>query len=375
MSETFDFINWLDTTLNPKASEVIEYVDEHYLSPFSQQVIPKEGQELYDEGSIAFFPMTLSAAHKPVGILSRVPQSQLALIVYNQERMVVGWSVTPTQLTSALNRAGWSVNTLELQDPFIAVTCTRRPKLDIKGKHIAIVGLGPSAETFVATAKAFGGPRSLWDEVWGINAMGLTLQCDRIIHMDDYRIQEIRAKAKPQSNIAVMLKGLEATSVPIYTSRVDPRLPTSIEMPLKDLYHRFGHLYFNSTVPYAIALAVMDGASQLSLFGMDYTYPNAHDAEKGRACLEFWLGIAMCHGVSISIARDSSLMDTLEPLENKLYGYDGYEVGINGSELTMDYSRELPTAEEIEHRYDHTRHPNPRAQGLDSPENGDPTND
>jgi hypothetical protein len=50
--------------------------------------------------------------------------------------------------------------------------------------------------------------------------------------------------------------------------------------------------YFNSTAAYAVAYAIHMGVKKISVFGMDFTYPNAHDAEKGRACVEFWLGIA-----------------------------------------------------------------------------------
>jgi hypothetical protein len=43
-----------------------------------------------------------------------------------------------------------------------------------------------------------------------------------------------------------------------------------------------GIAYFNNTAAYAVAYAVHIGVKKITLFGCDYTYPNAHDAEKGR---------------------------------------------------------------------------------------------
>jgi hypothetical protein len=57
-----------------------------------------------------------------------------------------------------------------------------------------------------------------------------------------------------------------------------------------------GMAYLNNTGACAVAYAVHIGVKKISLFGCDYTYPNVHDAEKGRACLEFHLGIAKAAG-------------------------------------------------------------------------------
>jgi hypothetical protein len=71
--------------------------------------------------------------------------------------------------------------------------------------HIAILGLGPSVRQYLELTKRAGGRSAFCTETWGINALGDVFACDRIFHMDDVRIQEIRAAAKPDSNIARML--------------------------------------------------------------------------------------------------------------------------------------------------------------------------
>jgi hypothetical protein len=96
---------------------------------------------------------------------------------------------------------------------------------------------------------------------------------------------------------------------------------------------------------------------------MDFTYPNSHDAEKGRACVEFWLGVAATRGIKIGLAKGTTLMDAWCDRQERLYGYDTRRVLVEADaagvvKVGFEEITALPTAEEIEHRYDHSRHPN-----------------
>lgn len=232
--------------------------------------------------------------------------------------------------------------------------------------RVAILGLGPSLETFVDVTKRLGGRRGLVDEVWGINALGDIIQCDRVFHMDDVRIQEIRAAARPESNIAAMLSWMKSHPGPIYTSRAHEDYPGLIEYPLEDVVNSCGVAYFNSTAAYAVAYAVHLGVQHISLFGCDFTYPNSHDAEKGRACVEFHLGIAKARGINIGLPNNTSLMDGIATKQDRLYGYDTVDLEITddetGFKVAKTFHDRRPTADEIERRYDHSKHPNPLAQ-------------
>lgn len=241
---------------------------------------------------------------------------------------------------------------------------------DVLPKRIAIIGLGPSANGYLYLSRKHGGRRAIADEVWGINALGDVLLCDRIFHMDDVRIQEIRAAAKPDSNIAAMLQWMKGHPGPIYTSRPREDYPGMVALPIEDMIRTLKFVYFNSTAAWAVAYAVYlnivtqgAAAKELSIFGMDFTYPNVHDAEKGRACVEFWLGVASARGVKVVAPRSSSLLDSCHTEAERLYGFDTLEVKIENSPegLKFGYTEreKLPTAEEIERSYDHTRHPNP----------------
>lgn len=240
----------------------------------------------------------------------------------------------------------------------------------LAGKHVAILGLGPSLETYMDLTRRLGGRRALADETWSINALGDVFACDRVFHMDDVLIQMVRAEALPESNIAKMLAWMRTHPGPIYTSRTHPDFPGLVEFPLEDVINDLGTAYFNNTASYAAALAIHLGASAISLWGCDYTYPNAHHAEKGRAGLEYWLGYALGRGIDVRVPESSSLMDSCEG--RPLYGFGA--LGSRDAEIerqadgtakvTFIERRCLPTAAEIEAAYDHSKHPSPLISGA-----------
>lgn len=248
-----------------------------------------------------------------------------------------------------------------------AIASVPRAELKPVPDHVAIVGLGPSCASFFELTRRLGGVSAYCDEVWGINAIGDVLRCDRVFHMDDVAVQELRAAAKPDTNIAAMVRWLKTHPGPVYTSVVREGYPGLVAFPLEDVLNRNaetngGAPYFNSTAAYAVAFAVHLGVKRISLFGIDYTLPDRHKGEKGRACVEFWLGIAAARGIQLTVPDTSTVLDACAKEEERLYGYDGVDVVLRDREdgtvaVTMT-PRALPTAEDIEHRYDHTRHPN-----------------
>lgn len=229
--------------------------------------------------------------------------------------------------------------------------------------HVCILGLGPSLEAYVDIVKRLGGRHAFCDEVWGINGVAGVVQCDRVFHMDDVRVQEVRAAARPDSNIARMLEWMRKHPGPIYTSQAHLAYPGLVAYPLEDVINSCGWAYFNSTAAYAVAYAVHIGVKKISCWGFDFTYANSHLAEKGRACVEFHLGIAAERGIEIGFPAVSSLMDANAPIRDRLYGYDMVDIAFQDTGerhvVTMTPHDRLPTADEIEARYDHAKHPNP----------------
>lgn len=243
--------------------------------------------------------------------------------------------------------------------------------MEKRPRSVAILGLGLSLLSYVNLAKGLGARRRIAEETWGINAVGDTIACDRVFHMDDVRIQQVRAEADPQNNIAAMLIWLKTHPGPIYTSQTHPDYPGLVEYPLAAVLDSCaGQQYMNSTAACAIAYAIHIGVKKIMCFGMDFTLPNSYHAEQGKACVEFWLGFARARGINIACPKESSLLDACEPFERRVYGYDAVDLKITcGSDgkhaVTMTPRDVLPSAEEIERRYDHSRHPNPLMRGKD----------
>ncbi len=228
-----------------------------------------------------------------------------------------------------------------------------------KEKHVVILGLGPSVDQYLDTTKRLGGRYRYADEVWCINALGGVFDCDMVFHMDDVRIQEIRAAARPDSNIAAMLDWIRTSPVPVMTSRAHPDYPALVEFPLEEALNNLGHDYFNNTAAYAVAYAILSGATKITCFGMDYTYANTHHAEKGRACVEFWLGFAHANGIKVNLPEKTSLMDACHGTVGRLYGYDTVDIAISVDDsgmakVALTERPKLPTADEIEKAYDHS---------------------
>jgi hypothetical protein len=230
--------------------------------------------------------------------------------------------------------------------------------------HVAIVGLGPSSDEYVRLCKMHGGRRRFCDETWVINAFGNVLEHDLVFHMDDIRVQLARAAAAPESNIAAMVEWLRSHEKRVITSIPHPDFPALEAFPLAEVLNEFPQGYFNTTAAYAVAYALWRRAEKLTLFGCDFTYPDAHDAEKGRACVEYWLGMAAERGVQLAVSKASTLLDACNSQAQRFYGYDCVDLAISRNEAgrievaMTEHGRALDVAA-IEAAYDHTQHPNP----------------
>jgi len=369
--------------------EAIKYAADHYISGMQTDFRIGNGNDPGElgEADAAVCFETIEHIEDPRPLLKALRESAPVLLASVPNEDVMPWQIAPGVVTAyhfrhytrqefnaLLLECGWRATEWYGQEgpesevepningrTLIAVCEHCEPVIDETphGKHIAILGLGPSLDQYLDITKRQGGRTKFCDETWAINALGEVFSCDLVFHMDDVRIQEIRAAAAPASNIAAMLKWIKSSPVPVVTSRTHPDYPALVAFPLEDVLNHLGHDYFNSTAAYAIAFAIHTGASQISVFGMDFTYPNVHDAEKGRACVEFWLGQAHARGIKINLPKTTTLMDSCYPRTSRLYGYDTTDVNFNiqdDGRLKLEFvPREtLPTAEEIEKNYDHS---------------------
>ena len=184
---------------------------------------------------------------------------------------------------------------------------------------IAIVGLGGSFSDYVSARIA----SQEFDEIRGINCIGGVIHVDKTFMMDPVSRFLDTENAGTQTGIA--RKFLKENKKPIITCQLDKRVKKLELFPLKEVATELGYCYFNNTVAYAVAYAIWIKATQICLYGIDYTYKNVNMAESGRACVEFWCAIAATRGIKLEVAHGSSLLDTNVPENEKLYGYHRLE--------------------------------------------------
>jgi hypothetical protein len=184
--------------------------------------------------------------------------------------------------------------------PMCAGTSSRRtaPK---PCRSVAILGSGPSLEEYVRISSSARRPRRVLRRGVGHQRVGDVIACDRVFHMDDVRIQEIRAAAKPRATSPRMLgwiKRIPGRSTPAARIRT-----------IRAWSHSRSRRCSTARQPTSTHGGLCGGLrdpprrEEALLFGIDFTYPNAHDAEKGRACVEFWLGIAAARGIKLAHAE------------------------------------------------------------------------
>lgn len=182
------------------------------------------------------------------------------------------------------------------------------------GKSVTIVAMGDSRRAYLEGAIYPQGGAPLGGEVWAINLMGAIIRADRVILMDDLDALMARSDWSPE-----VFGALKRLRVPLITSSLHPDFPTSEAYPLEKVVSA-GLPYLNNTVAYAVALAVAEGVDDLWLFGCDFGYEGRPEIkEAGRACVEFWLGIAAARGMALHLPPSTSLLDSHKGVA--LYGY------------------------------------------------------
>lgn len=190
-------------------------------------------------------------------------------------------------------------------------------------KRIAIVGMGESRNDFLAGRLLSESSKVLAEsEVWAINYMAGAIRCDKMFAMDPMDCDGITEEYP-----GGQLEWLKKTQFPIISCVAVEGYNVEV-YPLQEVTEFFGGFqYFNNSVAYAVALAIYQGAEEILMFGCDYYYtdktredwsPTA--LETGRACVEFWLGVAVSRGVRVVVAANSSLMD--QNIGRPLYGYN-----------------------------------------------------
>lgn len=117
---------------------------------------------------------------------------------------------------------------------------------------------------------------------------------------------------------------LTQQAFPIYMWNAHPDIPQAVAYPIQEILRYFlqngGAAYFNNSISWMIALAIVQGYKEISVYGVDMALEGVHgQSEYGhqRPSVEYFLGIAWGKGIKLTLHPESEILKTAY-----LYGWD-----------------------------------------------------
>lgn len=111
------------------------------------------------------------------------------------------------------------------------------------------------------------------------------------------------------------LDWLRASDVPVVMLEAYEDIPMAVRFPLADAISLGGD-YFTCTMAYLVALALLEGASTIGIWGV-HAIEGSEQYQTQKPCLEYWLGLARGHGVGLEFPDDCALLR-----HTHRYGYE-----------------------------------------------------
>lgn len=182
-------------------------------------------------------------------------------------------------------------------------------------KHIVLLGKGKGFEKV---------PTNTEQEIWGLNGLlfdkGINTRLDKIFMMDV--INEMPSVVAGLWNERKIIDKINELNIPFVAPYKYDEIPKSEAFPIEEIIKQYGSPYFNNTIAYMIAYALVQGVQSIDLWGINQASGSEYFYEKG--CVEFWLGVAIGKGVTIKIGGQWSELLTNKARYggNLLYGYN-----------------------------------------------------
>lgn len=150
---------------------------------------------------------------------------------------------------------------------------------------VAVIGLSPGTHGMAPwddpTWEKWGLP---WDEgYWRFMA--------RLFEMHDFRLLNSEHSRRP-SGYMDRLKEIE-------------NLYTQENYPFDDVAKSISGYYFNSSIAYAMAMAIHEGAEEIGIYGVDMKADDEYGYQKPN--MEYLVGLARGKGISVHIPEESPL--------------------------------------------------------------------
>ena len=171
-----------------------------------------------------------------------------------------------------------------------------------KQRKIAMVGTAPSSKGLAP----FNDPT--W-EIWVCSPGNMDVpRADRWFEMHSNLLWP-----ENSSYGAPYVEWLKKQTFPIYAQ--DQRMiPNAITLPIQQLVNEFGKYFFTSSFAYMIAMAILEGATEIGLFGIDMASKDEYILQRSGG--HYFIQEAAKRGIKVSVPYES---DLAQPPE--LYGY------------------------------------------------------
>jgi hypothetical protein len=131
---------------------------------------------------------------------------------------------------------------------------------------------------------------------------------------------------KPQilagvQNLGETIMKINKLGCPLIAPYKYAEIPKSEAFPIHEVVKEFGIPYFSNTICYMIAYAILKGAKEIDIFGVNQAGSHEYAEEKG--AVEYWIGVAVGRGVKVTInGKNSGLLRYKGRHGNdQLYGY------------------------------------------------------
>jgi hypothetical protein len=156
---------------------------------------------------------------------------------------------------------------------------------------VAIVGLSPSTHEMAP----YNDPE--W-ELWGLPWDGYWSRFDRLFEMHDMRL----LTGEHSKRKADYFERLYGCGVPLYMQ--DEYFQGATRYPFESVASTVGD-YWNSSIAYAMALAIHEDAEEIGIFGVDMKADDEYGYQKPN--MEYLVGLARGKGIKVNIPDESPL--------------------------------------------------------------------
>ena len=201
--------------------------------------------------------------------------------------------------------------------------------------HVAIVGTAPSSRflaPFHDSSVQIWACSPSYDENTG-EFCGLP-RVDRFYELHNFDGPELQDKLTPDQ-IAAYKQWLTDLSGEVVLQDHET-IEKAVPYPLKEVTSRFGR-YLTNSVSYMIAHAILEKATQISVYGVDMAANEDYGAQ--RPSCERWLGLAQGRGIEVYVPDTSDLLKT-----RRLYAFEpegGYTAKVRARKQELSQRLEI----------------------------------